>query len=114
MTICPQKPLLITIGEPAGIGSDCVLMAQQDHPEWFVNTVIVAPIEWLNLRAQELHIAANIQAIDSLNQLPTANANGTTLFCWNPLLEGLESAKDIHPIAGQPSAKTAKAVVASS
>ncbi|MDQ6974048.1 MAG: 4-hydroxythreonine-4-phosphate dehydrogenase PdxA, partial [Mariprofundaceae bacterium] len=112
MTICTDKPLLITIGEPAGIGSDCVLMAQRDHPEWFINTVIVAPIEWLSLRAQELNISAHLQAIDRFNQLPTSGADGKTLFCWNPLSEALQSETYVQPIAGHPSAKTAKAVVA--
>ncbi|MDQ6994570.1 MAG: 4-hydroxythreonine-4-phosphate dehydrogenase PdxA [Mariprofundaceae bacterium] len=112
MTILTHKPLLITIGEPAGIGSDCVLMAQQDHPESFINTVIVAPIEWISLRAKELHISVNIESIADLNQLPESNMDGKTLFCWNPLSEALQAEADVRPIAGQASAKTAKAVVA--
>ncbi|MDQ6991270.1 MAG: 4-hydroxythreonine-4-phosphate dehydrogenase PdxA [Mariprofundaceae bacterium] len=112
MIILTHKPLLITIGEPAGIGSDCVLMAQQDHPESFINTVIVAPIEWISLRAKELHISVNIESITDLNQLPESNTDGRTLWCWNPLSDALQAEADVRPIAGQPSAKTAKAVVA--
>jgi len=104
-----NKPLLITIGEPAGIGSDCVLLAQQEHPEWFVNTVIVAPIEWLSLRAQALGISANIQGVDHLNAGPS---DGHCLLCWNPLKEDLPSHRHIQPIAGQPSSETAQAVIA--
>ncbi|MDX8383983.1 MAG: 4-hydroxythreonine-4-phosphate dehydrogenase PdxA, partial [Ghiorsea sp.] len=47
-------PFLLTLGEPAGIGPDCVLLAYQDHPQQFADIVIVAKACWLRQRAEEL------------------------------------------------------------
>ncbi|MDQ6953118.1 MAG: 4-hydroxythreonine-4-phosphate dehydrogenase PdxA [Mariprofundaceae bacterium] len=106
---CKQKPLLITLGEPAGIGADCVLLAQREHPEYFAHTIIVAPVEWLSSRAKQLGISANIQNIQNLHVEPS---NGHILLCWNPLSKDLQTNTSIQPIAGQPSPQTAQSVIA--
>ncbi len=99
------QPLLITIGEPAGIGADCVLLAYRDHPEIFAHTAIVAPIYWLQERAQTLGLNPTIQSIQSLKDVPTTH---DALTCWNPLQD------DCHATvqAGHPSSATAQAVIA--
>jgi len=104
-----NKPLLITLGEPAGIGSDCVLLAQQAHPEYFVHTIVAAPPIWLTLRAQELDIAVHIEEVDDLN---TPSADGHRILCWNPIKHSLQTEQSVQPIAGKPSPKTAQAVIA--
>ncbi|MBL1353113.1 MAG: 4-hydroxythreonine-4-phosphate dehydrogenase PdxA [Zetaproteobacteria bacterium] len=109
---CKQKPLLITLGEPAGIGSDCVLLAQQDHPQWFANTIIAAPKPWLALRAKELGIAAHIESVDDLYGQAS---DGHTLLCWNPITDGshhLHTNPSVQPIAGHPTPETAQSVIA--
>jgi len=104
-----DKPLLITLGEPAGIGADCVLLAQKEHPEKFANTVIAAPQAWVSLRAQELGLDANIQDIADLN---APASDGHTLLCWNPIKTSTLVEPTFCPIAGQPSPQTAQAVIA--
>jgi len=98
-------PTLITLGEPAGIGSDCVLLAHQAQPELFSNIRIVAPVSWLQERAKALGIDTPIQSIDSLAS-PCDDIS--VLYCWNPLPETETTAV----IAGHPSPKTAHAVIA--
>jgi len=97
-------PLLITLGEPAGIGADCVLKAHQAEPALFANTVIVAPTSWLTLRGQEMAIDTAVQSIPSLDAFVPHNGQ---LICWNPLENDTHQA-----IAGKPSPLTAKAVIA--
>jgi len=104
-----RKPLLITLGEPAGIGSDCVLLAQKDHPEYFVNTIIAAPPAWLALRAQELGISVHIEEVDDLN---TPASDGHHILCWNPIKHTLQAEQSVQPMAGKPSSQTAQAVIA--
>jgi len=100
-----QTPLLITLGEPAGIGPDCVLLAHRAHPELFANTIIVAPESWLMLRAQTLGLEVLLQSVETLDGHVT---DGHTLLCWNPLKD-----EDlVAPVAGLPSSETAHAVVA--
>jgi len=101
-------PTLITLGEPAGIGSDCVLLAHQAQPALFTNIRIVAPASWLKLRAKELDIETPIQMVASLQ---TKCNDSSTLYCWNPLQEK-EYANIIAPVAGQPLPQTAHAVIA--
>jgi len=96
-------PTLITVGEPAGIGSDCVLLAHQAQPEIFSGIRIVAPSSWLSLRAKELGLATPIQDIDTLT---TACDDPSVLYCWNPLEEETGS-----PVAGKPLPQTAHAVI---
>jgi len=100
-------PILITLGEPAGIGPDCVLLAHQSKPEKFSHTIIIAPIAWLEQRAKMLNINTRIIALHGLNDFPEVQ-QPQCLYCWNPV-------KETPPtpiIAGQPSPQTAKAVIA--
>jgi len=101
-------PTLITLGEPAGIGSDCVLLAYQAQPELFANIRIVAPASWLKLRAKELDIDMPIQTVDSLQ---TKCNDSSILYCWNPLQEK-ELANIVAPVAGKALPQTADAVIA--
>ncbi|MDQ6967741.1 MAG: 4-hydroxythreonine-4-phosphate dehydrogenase PdxA [Mariprofundaceae bacterium] len=96
--------MLMTLGEPAGIGSDCVLLAHQAQPELFSDIRIVAPASWLKLRAKELGIDTPIHALNSLN---TTCDDKSALYCWSPLQE-----KTVPPISGKPSIATADAVIA--
>jgi len=96
---------LITLGEPAGIGADCVLLAHQAQPELFADIRIVAPVSWLQERAKELSIETPIQTIDSLK---TKCEDRSVLYCWNPLQEDITA----EVMAGEPSAHTAHAVIA--
>jgi len=104
-----DKPLLITLGEPAGIGADCVLLAQQQHPERFRNTIIVAPQSWLSSRAQELGVTVQIKTVDNLQ---TTASNAHSLLCWNPLSASMQADDAVQVIAGHPSSQTAPAVIA--
>ena len=98
-------PLLLTLGEPAGIGPDCVLLAFNAHPELFNDVTIAAPRLWLSERAKELGIDIGIVESRSLNR---AGEEGK-LLCWNPLPEEVS----IGPVTtGKSSASTAAAVIA--
>ncbi len=103
-----MRPMLITLGEPAGIGSDCVLLAHQAEPELFSNIRIVAPAAWLTLRAKELAIDTSIEAIDSLK---TKCDDSSVLYCWDPLPAEAQG-EAVTPISGKPSMQTAHAVIA--
>ncbi len=96
------RPLLITVGEPAGIGPDCVLLTWRAASDLFRDARIVCPPLWLEQRAAELGIEVVIH--DSALQSDT-HAPG--LHCWNPLNEAAAPAT-----AGTPSASTAAQVVA--
>jgi 4-hydroxythreonine-4-phosphate dehydrogenase len=99
-----MPPILITLGEPAGIGPDCVLLAHQEHPECFADTIIAAPSQWLRQRANVLGINCCIQEHQCL---PHTQHDTEQLQCWNPI-SNLD-ASDI--IVGQPSPHTAQAVI---
>jgi len=98
-------PLLLTLGEPAGIGPDCVLLAFNAHPELFRDVTIAAPRNWLSERAIELGIDVDIVESRSLNRGEVSAA----LFCWNPLAEAVSPGT---VTAGKSSASTAAAVIA--
>ncbi len=76
-----QAPLLLTPGEPAGIGPDCVLRAWQHNPAQFDDICIVAPPAWITGRASDIGIAVEIERSDTPK---TPSASGT-LCCWNPV-----------------------------
>jgi len=102
-----HKPLLITLGEPAGIGPDCVLRAWQQQPELFDRCIITAPAEWLIERGRTIGIITPVIESPDLMALYTQPATG--LRCWNPL------PTEVSPATvriGQPSATTAAAVIA--
>ncbi len=99
----PLRPLLITLGEPAGIGPDCVLQAFQEEPALFDGTVVAAPANWLTERAGVLEITPDIHVVESPNN-PVPEGK---LGCWNPL----PPERNEPVIAGQPSSTTAAAVI---
>jgi len=100
-------PTLITVGEPAGIGSDCVLLAHQAQPELFAGIRIAAPASWLALRAKELGIDTPIQTINTLTAICE---DSSVLYCWNPLQKEVQ--ETVAPVAGKPMPQTAHAVIA--
>ena len=77
------KPILLTLGEPAGIGPDCVLRAFNAKPEIFQGVLIVADPSWLDERAQQCQLDVGIREIDA-PRLPAIN---DVLHCWNPTTE---------------------------
>ncbi len=102
------KPLLLTIGEPAGIGSDCVLQAMYERPDAFKGVVVAAPVEWLKARREELGVDVALEAFSSLSAAVACSAAGGVICCWNPLSEDIA----IGPVcAGKTSPVTAEAVI---
>jgi len=102
------KPVLLTVGEPAGIGSDCILRAFSSQPDMLKHSLIVAPASWLHTRAATIGIDMPIHEYAHWHEASmavTANAGG--LCCWNPL--DLQPAEPV--IAGQPAPHTAASVV---
>jgi len=97
-----MSPVLITVGEPAGIGPDCILRAWWNNARLFDGVIIVAPACWLSTRAAEIGITVRISEHTCL----TTPADGD-LNCWNPL-PGHET---VTAIAGRPSLATAPAVI---
>ncbi len=95
-----NTPILVTLGEPAGIGPDCVLLAWQAEPETFAGVCVCAPAAWLQNRAVALGISVPIREISSPE--PSSRA----LNCWNPGVEDTVAIK-----AGRPQTATAPAVV---
>jgi len=96
-------PILITVGEPAGIGPDCIILAWQADPEVLRDTCICAPMEWLEERSRKLGVELPLCKVER----PVASDK--SLNCWNPLAADAV----IGPVtAGRSAAHTADAVVA--
>lgn len=109
-----MKPILITVGEPAGIGPDCILRLHAARPEMFANCIVAAPAVWLNERAELIGMEAHASEVQ---ELPETIVSKKTLQCWNPLVS--EKTGDIAadictgPVsAGHPSPATSTAVIA--
>lgn len=98
-----MKPFLLTLGEPAGIGPDCVLLAYQHQAELFSNIVIVAKPCWLTGRAQDLGLDVKIHACEVSLQ---RSHHQDGLWVYNP---SDDVARDV--IAGKPNVLEAAAVV---
>jgi len=106
------QPIVITVGEPAGIGPDCILRAFHDHPDAFEHCVIVAPASWLDQRAKQLaaqFATLSIREFSDLERASAAAASSASICCWNPLSANQRSA-EVTP--AQPSEQTAAAVIA--
>jgi len=100
--------LLITLGEPAGIGPDVMLLAQQQNSQAFLGCVVVAPLPWLQQRAQLLGLYVDLVEHTTLAQASDACQHQSGIHCWNP-----EPQLAHGPISvGCPAAVTAEAVVA--
>jgi len=97
-----HPPILITAGEPAGIGPDCILQAWSADPSLLAGTCVCAPMAWLQDRARLLGLDIPLREVDS----PVGS--GEILNCWNPLPPG----SAIGPVTpGVSSADTAEAVI---
>ncbi len=103
-----MKPLLITVGEPAGIGPDCIIRAFNDAPEIFENAIIVAPVCWLLQRAGDIGIAVPIQQLVGLPEPGSSELAKEKLNCWNPLPDTVTYDQ---VSTGETSSKTATAVI---
>jgi 4-hydroxythreonine-4-phosphate dehydrogenase len=103
-----MKPLLITVGEPAGIGPDCIIRAFNDAPGIFEGVIIVAPVCWLLQRAGDIGIAVPIQQLDKLPEPDCSELATEKLNCWNPVPDTV-----IYDqvSVGETSSKTATAVI---
>ncbi len=98
-----MKPFLLTLGEPAGIGPDCVLLAYQQQPQIFSNIVIVAKACWLSQRAQELKLTVNILTCDASFHRDVTLAG---LWLHDPTADEQRAV-----IAGKPNVLEAEAVI---
>jgi len=95
-------PILITAGEPAGIGPDCIVLAWAADPEQFQGTCICAPMAWVQDRARVLGLHL------PLPQVASPEGSGDVLNCWNPLPDGIA----IGPVTpGRTASLTAQAVI---
>ncbi|MDX8381115.1 MAG: 4-hydroxythreonine-4-phosphate dehydrogenase PdxA [Ghiorsea sp.] len=98
-----MKPFVLTLGEPAGIGPDCVLLAFQDKPKLFEHIIIVAKACWLKGRAAELGLDTQVLSCgEDFQRDMTQHA----LWAFDPTDD---VARDV--VAGKPSAHEAEAVV---
>ncbi len=101
---------LLTLGEPAGIGPDAVLLAYQANASLFDSVVICAPAIWLHDRALLLGLdLAIVETLDwdAVKQLPKH-----ALRCWNPLGAAQRQMLAQTPVqVGVPIATTAQAVI---
>lgn len=100
-----RLPNLLTPGEPAGIGPDCVLLAFHNHPEQFEQVVIVTPPAWLLDRAALLGLSVGLHRHDTLENYRHVSG---MLNIWNPCPDD-SSAAAVTP--GHPSQGTALAVI---
>ena len=102
-----MKPYLITVGEPAGIGPDCILRAFSQTPQTFNNCIIVSPSSWLEARAREINIQMHSREFASLHDASNCAPEADALRFWNPF--STHACGTVTP--GTPSASTAKAVI---
>ncbi|MDQ6951870.1 MAG: 4-hydroxythreonine-4-phosphate dehydrogenase PdxA [Mariprofundales bacterium] len=99
-----HHPLLLTLGEPAGIGPDCTILLWQQQPELFENLVVVAPPDWLRARANILGIPLILHLLTSMDQPLECGA----INCLTPP----SVVCDTTIMAGSPAAESAAAVIA--
>ena len=72
-------PILITAGEPAGIGPDCIALIWANSPELLRGACICAPADWLAERSRMLGLKI------PLHEVSSPQASDDVLNCWNPL-----------------------------
>ena len=87
--------IVITAGEPAGIGFDIVLQTLQQHT-WDKKLVVIADPELLAYRAQQLDIAINFQIYDASNPQGSSMDMITVLpvSCPYPVVAGQLDARN--------------------
>jgi 4-hydroxythreonine-4-phosphate dehydrogenase len=96
-------PILITAGEPAGIGPDCILLAWAAEADSLRGTCICAPMAWLEERSRLLGLSI------PLREVASPKGSDDALNCWNPL----PADSIIGPVTpGVSAAHTAAAVIA--
>ena len=99
MTSTNRNPLVITAGEPAGIGPDlCLALAQT---EWSDRVVVIADPEILESRARQLGVAVTILSSG-------AKKEGATNHCLRVLRQPLVNAS----VCGAPDPANAKSLLA--
>ena len=78
------KPILLTAGDPAGIGPEITVQACMQHPEWAQEAVIVGHLPSLQRAAQVLGLAdrLSLQALDAAATTLTEAAPGR-LRVWS-------------------------------
>jgi len=96
-----RKPILLTLGEPAGIGPDCALRAFASMPQAFDGVLVVAPVSWLSERARDCRLDIGIQTVDAL-QYPSSSG----LHCWQPT-----SGANNAPAPGKPDNANSQTVI---
>jgi 4-hydroxythreonine-4-phosphate dehydrogenase len=96
--------LLLTVGEPAGIGADCIVRAWHAEPGVFADAIAVCPPHWLTARAIEIGMPLPVHGIDTLE---AAVPDAPGMRCWNPT-----GAAGIDIVPGHPAAETAPTVIA--
>jgi len=95
-------PILITAGEPAGIGPDCIALAWAADPDLLRGTCICAPAAWIDQRSGMLGLHIPLREVTS------PEGSDDTLNCWNPL----PGESITGPVtAGRTSAHTAASVI---
>ncbi len=99
----PAAPVILSLGEPAGIGPDCVLRAHHAQPGLFRDIRIIGPALWLQTRAGDIGSDTAIEEIPSLD----ASVSPGALTCWNP---GIGTVYSVHP--GKPVHENAPAIIA--
>ncbi|MFQ5519528.1 MAG: PdxA family protein, partial [Mariprofundus sp.] len=105
-----MTPYIITAGEPAGIGPDCIIRAWRLQPQAFENCIIAAPSCWITARAEQIGADIVIEEFSTLAAAENAVSISKTnrLVCWNPLPPGAALCQ-VNP--GSPSGSTARAVI---
>jgi len=96
-----KKPILLTLGEPAGIGPDCVLRAFAAEPQTFHDVLIAAPASWLAERARHCRLDIDIQTVEA----PQYPSNGA-LHSWQAT-----SGASHAPPPGKPDRATSQTVI---
>ncbi len=91
-----SRPLLLSLGEPAGIGPDCVLRAHQADPGLFHDIRIIGPARWLRDRANDIGLSVAIEEVASLEAQSAPGA----LACWNPGIGDVHAVRPGNPKAG--------------
>ena len=98
-----MKSFVLTLGEPAGIGPDCVLLAFQAQPEIFHNIVVIGKRGWLTSRAKVLGLSIPVLDCDaSFARDVTKDA----LWVYDPTDDEMRTV-----IAGKPSVEEAESVI---
>jgi 4-hydroxythreonine-4-phosphate dehydrogenase len=97
------RPLVVTMGEPAGIGGEIVLSAFVRAKERLAPFAVIGDATWLETLAQRLGLSLQVQTISSLSEVPQVFSNAL------PVLHQVLAAP-AEP--GKPDARNAPSVIA--